>query len=78
MRLVDDNILDELFRTAVNSERLRAHYLLHASHQEKVQRLLSGSHAGFPRRKKQSLPHSMKQLPRLYPAAGFFLRRIMI
>lgn len=40
MRLVDDNILDELFRTAANSERLRAHYLLHASHQEKVQRLL--------------------------------------
>lgn len=40
MRLVDDNILDELFRTAANSERLRAHYLLHASHQEKVQRYL--------------------------------------
>ena len=29
MRLVDDNILDELFRTAANSERLRTHYCTH-------------------------------------------------
>ena len=40
MRLVDDNILDELFALQQILERLRAHYLLHASHQEKVQRLL--------------------------------------
>ncbi|CAH6636737.1 WbuC family cupin fold metalloprotein [Pseudocitrobacter vendiensis] len=40
MRLIDGSILDELFRSAENSERLRSHYLLHASHQEKVQRLL--------------------------------------
>lgn len=40
MRLIDDKTLESVFSQAEHSERKRAHLLLHASHQEKVQRLL--------------------------------------
>lgn len=40
MRLIDDKTIETVFSQAMNSERKRAHLLLHASHQEKVQRLL--------------------------------------
>lgn len=40
MRLIDDKTLEDLFSQAATSERKRSHLLLHASHQEKVQRLL--------------------------------------
>lgn len=40
MRLIDRQILQKLFADAVSSERRRAHYLMHANHQEKVQRLV--------------------------------------
>lgn len=40
MRLFSENEYQELFEVAQNSELLRAHLLLHSSHDEKVQRLL--------------------------------------
>ncbi|QGU11510.1 cupin fold metalloprotein, WbuC family [Leclercia sp. J807] len=40
MRLIDNEQLDSLYKEAEQSERLRSHLLLHASHQDKVQRLL--------------------------------------
>jgi len=40
VRLVDATILDALFIDANKSERLRSHYLLHSSHEDRVQRLL--------------------------------------
>lgn len=40
MRLIDNAALEALFVQAHDAERKRAHLLLHASHQEKVQRLL--------------------------------------
>ncbi|QXB02316.1 WbuC family cupin fold metalloprotein [Aeromonas sp. FDAARGOS 1416] len=40
MKLLESQLLMQLYRDAAASERLRTHYLLHASHTEKVQRLL--------------------------------------
>lgn len=40
MHLIDDRIMQGLFAEAAVSERKRAHYLLHKTHQEKVQRLV--------------------------------------
>lgn len=40
MRLIDNDQLESLYKQAAQSDRLRAHLLLHRSHQEKVQRLL--------------------------------------
>lgn len=40
MRLIDNSTLETLFSEANKSERLRSHYLLHHSHNDKVQRLL--------------------------------------
>ncbi|ECC8734766.1 TPA: WbuC family cupin fold metalloprotein [Salmonella bongori] len=40
MRLIDKDQLESLYEQAEQSERLRAHLLMHRSHQEKVQRLL--------------------------------------
>ncbi|RTN94148.1 WbuC family cupin fold metalloprotein [Enterobacter sp. WCHEn090032] len=40
MRLIDTRQLEALYEQAGKSARLRAHLLLHNSHQEKVQRLL--------------------------------------
>lgn len=40
MRLIDSNQIETLYQQAEQSERLRSHFLLHGSHQEKVQRLL--------------------------------------
>ncbi|HCM9619573.1 TPA: WbuC family cupin fold metalloprotein [Enterobacter cloacae] len=40
MRLIDTHQLETLYEQAGKSARLRAHLLLHNSHQEKVQRLL--------------------------------------
>lgn len=42
MKIIDDRVLDNLFFEAKNSSRKRSHYLLHASYQEPVQRLLIG------------------------------------
>ncbi|WIF72652.1 WbuC family cupin fold metalloprotein [Proteus vulgaris] len=40
MRLIDNDRLEELYKQAEQSVRLRAHLLMHNSHQDKVQRLL--------------------------------------
>ncbi|WP_210508384.1 WbuC family cupin fold metalloprotein, partial [Pantoea ananatis] len=40
MRLIDTHQLEALYEQAEHSERLRAHLLMHNSHQDKVQRLL--------------------------------------
>lgn len=40
MKLFEPQLLIQLYRDAAVSERRRTHYLLHASHEEKVQRLL--------------------------------------
>ncbi|MBK5145051.1 WbuC family cupin fold metalloprotein [Budviciaceae bacterium BWR-B9] len=40
MRMIDRKIIEELYKQANISERKRAHYQLHYSHQDKVQRLL--------------------------------------
>lgn len=40
MRLIDRSIMEQLFHEASCSERKRAHYLLHTSHHDKVQRLI--------------------------------------
>lgn len=40
MKAIDDVVVDELVNNAHLSERKRAHYLLHTSHQDKVQRLI--------------------------------------
>lgn len=40
MRSFDNKLIDELYNQAKGSDRKRAHYLLHHSHQDKVQRLL--------------------------------------
>ncbi|HCA7078531.1 TPA: WbuC family cupin fold metalloprotein [Citrobacter sedlakii] len=40
MRLIDNNQLEDLYVQAEQSARLRSHFLMHSSHQEKVQRLL--------------------------------------
>ena len=42
MNLIDDVAINGLFESARQSERKRAHLLLHRSHDEKVQRLLIG------------------------------------
>lgn len=42
MKLVDTTVIERLYREAKTSERKRSHYLLHDSHQDKVQRLLIG------------------------------------
>ncbi|EAA4789805.1 cupin fold metalloprotein, WbuC family [Escherichia coli] len=40
MKKIDSEIIDKLFNQAKDSDRKRAHYLLHQSYEEKVQRLL--------------------------------------
>lgn len=40
MRLIDTDQLETLYEQAEQSVRLRSHLLMHASHQDKVQRLL--------------------------------------
>lgn len=40
MRLIDSILLKSLYEEATRSERLRSHFLLHHSHQERVQRLI--------------------------------------
>ncbi|HIH6359276.1 TPA: WbuC family cupin fold metalloprotein, partial [Escherichia coli] len=40
MKIIDDAVVDELVNNARVSERKRTHYLLHTSHQDKVQRLI--------------------------------------
>jgi cupin fold WbuC family metalloprotein len=40
MRLIDQQIMQQLFEQAGVSERKRSHYLLHESHGDKVQRLI--------------------------------------
>lgn len=40
MKYIDKLSLDNLYKEAEQSERLRSHLLLHKSHQDKVQRLL--------------------------------------
>ncbi|UNK62859.1 WbuC family cupin fold metalloprotein [Buttiauxella ferragutiae] len=40
MKLIDKNTFNCLYEEALSSERKRAHYLLHKSHADKVQRLL--------------------------------------
>lgn len=40
MRNIDRDFIEGLYREAAVSERKRSHYLLHDSHQSKVQRLL--------------------------------------
>ncbi|MBD1573260.1 cupin fold metalloprotein, WbuC family [Vibrio sp. S17_S38] len=42
MKLIDKTVIEPLYRAAKASERKRSHYLLHDSHQDKVQRLLIG------------------------------------
>lgn len=42
MQLINSDIITKLYREAKDSDRLRAHHLLHTSHQDKVQRLLIG------------------------------------
>ncbi len=42
MNLIDDVAINNLFENARQSERKRAHLLLHRSHDDKVQRLLIG------------------------------------
>lgn len=42
MQYINKSIIEDLYRAALNSPRLRSHYLLHESHQDKVQRLLIG------------------------------------
>ncbi|EMB8479483.1 WbuC family cupin fold metalloprotein [Providencia huaxiensis] len=40
MNLIDTEIIEKIYIEAKNSPRKRSHYLLHKSHQDKVQRLL--------------------------------------
>ena len=40
MRTIDRHFIDELYQQAELSERKRSHFLLHQSHQDKVQRLM--------------------------------------
>ncbi len=40
MKLINKELVNELYNSASRSDRKRAHYLLHSSHQDKVQRLL--------------------------------------
>lgn len=40
MRLIDNDQLEDLYKQAEESARLRSHLLMHNSHQDKVQRLL--------------------------------------
>ena len=40
MRLIDNDQLEDLYKQAEESARLRSHLLMHDSHQDKVQRLL--------------------------------------
>ncbi|WP_305815682.1 WbuC family cupin fold metalloprotein [Photobacterium leiognathi] len=40
MKTIDQEIINNLYIAADTSDRKRAHYLLHTSHQDKVQRLL--------------------------------------
>ncbi|MEQ4788407.1 WbuC family cupin fold metalloprotein [Morganella morganii] len=42
MQYIDKNLIEDLYLDALESPRKRAHFLLHKSHQEKVQRLLIG------------------------------------
>ncbi|HHR6031112.1 MULTISPECIES: WbuC family cupin fold metalloprotein [Providencia] len=42
MLRIDNQIVEKLYLEAKNSPRKRSHYLLHKSHQDKVQRLLIG------------------------------------
>lgn len=42
MELIDKTVIEGLYREARSSERKRSHYLLHGTHQDKVQRLLIG------------------------------------
>ncbi len=40
MILIEDDIIEGLFLDAADSDRKRAHYLLHKTHKDKVQRLM--------------------------------------
>ncbi|MFM5558203.1 MULTISPECIES: WbuC family cupin fold metalloprotein [Aeromonas] len=40
MKVLESALLNQLYHDASGTERLRSHYMLHASHAEKVQRLL--------------------------------------
>lgn len=40
MKIIDQEIINNLYIAADKSDRKRSHYLLHSSHQDKVQRLL--------------------------------------
>lgn len=40
MKLIDPDLIEQLYQDAAISPRLRAHYCLHADHSEKVQRIL--------------------------------------
>lgn len=42
MKIIDQKIINQLYFEAAQSNRKRSHYLLHDSHQDKVQRLLIG------------------------------------
>lgn len=42
MKVIDKQIRKQLYLEAINNPRKRSHHLLHASHQDKVQRLLIG------------------------------------
>ncbi|WP_065648934.1 WbuC family cupin fold metalloprotein [Pantoea eucrina] len=46
MRVIDKAVTEQLYRDAEQSVRKRAHFLLHASHDDKVQRLLIGLVSG--------------------------------
>lgn len=40
MEIIDQELVKKLYIDAIKSDRKRSHYLLHKSHQDKVQRLL--------------------------------------
>lgn len=40
MKILDPVLLNQLYDDASSSERLRSHFMLHANHSEKVQRLI--------------------------------------
>ncbi|MBC6659620.1 cupin fold metalloprotein, WbuC family [Morganella morganii] len=42
MKIIDDLLINKLYSEAKDSPRKRSHYLLHNSHNDKVQRLLIG------------------------------------
>lgn len=40
MKILEPVLLNQLYDDASSSERLRSHFMLHANHSEKVQRLI--------------------------------------